>query len=70
MDTNLNRTMRHLDRRGFIKEFLASTLFQGCRGLPFDKAYTDRLLLNGDLTGMVHFRAELLGWSSDPIVWL
>lgn len=70
MDKNLNRTMRQLDRRGFIKVFLASALIQGCEGLPFDRAYTGKLLLNGDLTGTVHFRAEVLGWSSDPIVWL
>ncbi len=70
MDTNLNTTMRHLDRRGFIKVFIASAMLQGCSGLPFDRAYTGRLLLNGDLTGMVLFRAELLGWSRDPIVWL
>ena len=62
--------MTSLDRRAFIKVFLASTLFQGCAGVPFNRAYTGQLLFSNELTGNLHFGSETLSWSSETLAWM
>ena len=62
--------MTSLDRRAFIKVFLASTLFQGCAGVPFNRAYKGQLLFSNELTGNLHFGTEAISWSSETLAWM